>query len=67
MAATENPDRALSVAEAVKTSGLSAHALRYYERAGLLEPVSRNVSGQRRYSASDLERINLYKERLTQT
>jgi DNA-binding transcriptional MerR regulator len=48
----------LSVAEAAEMSGLSAHTLRYYERAGLLEPVSRNGSGHRRYDAADLERIN---------
>jgi DNA-binding transcriptional MerR regulator len=49
---------ALSVAEAAQASGLSPHTLRYYERAGLLEPVSRNGSGHRRYQASDLERIS---------
>jgi DNA-binding transcriptional MerR regulator len=54
----EPQSRALSVAEAAQVSGLSAHTLRYYERAGLLEPVSRNGSGHRRYDAADLERIN---------
>jgi DNA-binding transcriptional MerR regulator len=54
----EPQSRALSVAEAAEASGLSAHTLRYYERAGLLEPVSRNGSGHRRYNAADLERIN---------
>jgi DNA-binding transcriptional MerR regulator len=54
----EPQSRALSVAEAAQASGLSAHTLRYYERAGLLEPVSRNGSGHRRYDAADLERIN---------
>jgi DNA-binding transcriptional MerR regulator len=58
MAVTESPRGALSVAEAAQASGLSAHTLRYYERAGLLEPVSRNGSGHRRYEAADLERIN---------
>jgi DNA-binding transcriptional MerR regulator len=58
MAATQTPRRALSVAQAAEASGLSAHTLRYYERAGLLEPVSRNESGHRRYDASDLERIS---------
>jgi len=57
MAVAENRPRALSVAEAAAASGLSAHTLRYYERAGLLEPVSRNGSGHRRYDAADLERI----------
>jgi DNA-binding transcriptional MerR regulator len=36
---------------------MSAHTLRYYERAGLLEPVSRDGSGHRRYREADLERI----------
>jgi DNA-binding transcriptional MerR regulator len=56
-AVTEAPEQALSIAEAAQASGLSAHTLRYYERAGLLEPVSRNGSGHRRYRAADLERI----------
>jgi DNA-binding transcriptional MerR regulator len=56
MAGTETPAR-LSVAEAAEASGLSAHTLRYYERAGLLERVDRNGSGHRRYRQDDLERI----------
>jgi DNA-binding transcriptional MerR regulator len=58
MVTAEHPPLALSVAEAAEASGLSPHTLRYYERAGLLEPVSRNGSGHRRYNAADLERIN---------
>jgi DNA-binding transcriptional MerR regulator len=57
MASTESPARTLSIAEAARASGLSAHTLRYYERARLLEPVSRNGSGHRRYRETDLERI----------
>jgi DNA-binding transcriptional MerR regulator len=56
-AVTELAGRDLSIAEAAEISGLSAHTLRYYERAGLLEPVGRNGSGHRRYRAADLERI----------
>jgi DNA-binding transcriptional MerR regulator len=48
---------ALSISEVAERSGLSAHTLRYWERAGLLEPVSRNGSGHRRYAEEDLERI----------
>ena len=47
----------LSISEAAERSGFSAHTLRYWERAGLLEPVSRNGSGHRRYVEEDLERI----------
>jgi DNA-binding transcriptional MerR regulator len=57
MAITDNAARALSISEASEASGLSAHALRYYERAGLLEPVDRNEGGHRRYRAPDLDRI----------
>jgi DNA-binding transcriptional MerR regulator len=56
-AVTDGTERALSIAEASEASGLSVHTLRYYERTGLLEPVSRNGSGHRRYRATDLERI----------
>jgi DNA-binding transcriptional MerR regulator len=56
-AVTEAMVQALSIAEAAEASGLSVHTLRYYERAGLLEPVNRNGSGHRRYRAADLERI----------
>ncbi len=48
---------ALSISEAAERTGLSAHTLRYWERAGLLEPVGRNGSGHRRYAEDDLERI----------
>lgn len=48
-----------SVQEASERAGVSAHTLRYYERAGLLEPVSRVGSGShRRYSKSDLRRVD---------
>jgi DNA-binding transcriptional MerR regulator len=57
MAVIEHRVRTLSISEAARASGLSAHTLRYYERAGLLEPVSRDGSGHRRYRAADLERI----------
>jgi DNA-binding transcriptional MerR regulator len=57
MAESETRARTLSIADAAESSGLSTHTLRYYERAGLLEPVSRNGSGHRRYREADLERI----------
>jgi DNA-binding transcriptional MerR regulator len=58
MAITESPSRVLSIAEVAEASGLSAHTLRYYERAGLVGPVDRSGSGHRRYREADLERIN---------
>ena len=58
MATTESTERALSITEAAQASGLSAHTLRYYERTGLLAPITRNGSGHRRYREADLERIS---------
>ena len=48
---------ALTIAEVAAFSGFSAHTLRYYERIGLLDPVSRVHGAQRRYSAADLARL----------
>jgi DNA-binding transcriptional MerR regulator len=50
-------DATLTIAEAAEQSGISAHTLRYWERAGLIQPVTRNGSGHRRYAEPDLERI----------
>ena len=50
-------DATLTISDAAAKSGISAHTLRYWERAGLLEPISRNGSGHRRYATEDLERI----------
>jgi len=48
-------ERDLTVAEAARESGVSAHTLRYYERAGLLRPVERNGSGHRRFTSEDID------------
>ena len=45
----------LTVAQMSVATGVSAHTLRYYEKAGLIRPVSRNSGNQRRYSAADVE------------
>ncbi|MFI2754548.1 MerR family transcriptional regulator [Cellulomonas sp. P22] len=45
----------LTVAQMAAATGLSAHTLRYYERAGLIRSVARSAGNQRRYSASDIE------------
>jgi DNA-binding transcriptional MerR regulator len=45
----------LSISEAARATGLSAHTLRYYERAGLmLDSVDRAPSSHRRYSQHDI-------------
>lgn len=48
------PDNGLTIAAAARTSGLSVHTLRYYERAGLIDGVDRASSGHRRYSEADM-------------
>lgn len=47
----------LTIREASEFTGLSAYTLRYYERVGLLEPVTRNAGGHRRYEQTDLEHL----------
>jgi len=48
-------DELLSISEVAQATGLTAHTLRYYERAGLmLRPVDRASSQHRRYSAADV-------------
>jgi DNA-binding transcriptional MerR regulator len=50
----------LTIAEVAQRTGLSAHTLRYYERAGLLLRIGRDSSsGHRRYSERDIEWITL--------
>ena len=49
----------MTIAEAARTTGVSAHTLRYYERAGLLRGVGRNGSGHRSYSDEDLAWIEI--------
>jgi DNA-binding transcriptional MerR regulator len=54
------PETGLSIAEAARRTGVSAHTLRYYERAGLVvTPVDRTHGGRRRYRELDLEWINI--------
>jgi DNA-binding transcriptional MerR regulator len=46
---------ATTIAEAAQQARVSAHTLRYYERAGLLAHVERNGSGHRRFTREDIE------------
>lgn len=43
-----------SIAEAAERSGLSVDTLRYYEKAGLLEPPARDSAGRRSYTEADM-------------
>src|SRR3989442_14560264 len=48
----------LSIAEAARRTGVSAHTLRYYERVGLVvTPVDRTSGGRRRYHQLDIDWI----------
>ncbi|WP_279586472.1 MerR family transcriptional regulator [Naumannella halotolerans] len=38
-----------------EATGVTAHTLRFYERAELIRPVARNSGNQRRYSSADVE------------
>lgn len=54
------PAEGVSIAEAARRTGVTAHTLRYYERAGLVvTPVGRNHSGRRRYHQLDLDWIGV--------
>ena len=58
--ARPRPQAGLSIAEAARRTGVSAHTLRYYERAGLVvTSVGRTASGQRRYQQLDLDWITV--------
>ena len=49
----------MTISEAARATGVSAHALRYYERTGLLDPVGRGSNGHRRYTEEDVQRVRL--------
>lgn len=48
-----------SIKNVAEKVNLSAHALRYYEKEGLLPNVNRTQSGNRQYSDEDLEWLGL--------
>lgn len=52
--ANNEKSKGFSIGEVVKQTGLSAHTLRYYEKEGLLPFVTKNSSGLRVYTTSDL-------------
>ncbi len=45
------------IGEASKILGLSIDTLRYYEKIGLLKPISRSGNGVRVYDTNDLSRL----------
>jgi DNA-binding transcriptional MerR regulator len=49
-----------TISDAAESLGVSAHTLRYYERAGLmLEPVARTAATHRQYTDEDLTWVTL--------
>ncbi|MFJ9813207.1 MerR family transcriptional regulator [Streptomyces sp. NPDC101158] len=57
MTTAETPaEQPLSIGEVAERTGLSVHALRFYEREGLLVgPVKRTSGGRRRYTSPDVD------------
>lgn len=51
----------MKIAEVSEKYGLSADTLRYYERVGLIPPVTRSESGIRDYNELDLRRVDFIK------
>ncbi|KRD06648.1 MerR family transcriptional regulator [Mycobacterium sp. Root265] len=50
----------LSIGEVAERTGLSVHALRFYEREGLLVgPVRRTTGGRRQYATVDVEWLQI--------
>jgi DNA-binding transcriptional MerR regulator len=49
-------EQTFTIAEVAEKTGVSAHALRYYERIGLLE-VARQAGGHRRFTQPDIDRV----------
>ena len=50
-----------SIGQVAEYFDVSAHTLRYYEKIGLLPPVSKNTSGRRVYNQDDIERLHFIK------
>jgi DNA-binding transcriptional MerR regulator len=60
MAIAEPVAAGLTISDAARVTGVSAHTLRYYERAGLmLDRVGRASSSHRRYSDDDIRWVVL--------
>lgn len=51
----------MTITEVSKKYGLSTDTLRYYERIGLIPPVTRNSSGNRDYTENDCKWVKFIK------
>jgi DNA-binding transcriptional MerR regulator len=47
----------MKIQEVAAQTGLSIHALRYYEQIGLVTPITREENGHRMFSEDDVYRI----------
>ncbi len=54
-------EETFTIQEVAEMTDLSAHTLRYYEKIGLLESVTRHDNGHRRYAEADLGWIHFLK------
>lgn len=54
--------RPLLIGDVAKQSGFSTHAIRFYEKQGLLDRAGRSASGYRIYDALALERLEFIKK-----
>ncbi|MFI5659900.1 MerR family transcriptional regulator [Streptomyces sp. NPDC051684] len=60
MATPEPLPESLGIGEVADRTGLSVHALRFYERESLLVgPVHRTTGGRRRYSPADVDWLGI--------
>jgi DNA-binding transcriptional MerR regulator len=55
------PNAGLTIREVADKTGITTYTLRYYERIGLMMPVSRAPSGHRRYGGDELRWVELLK------
>jgi DNA-binding transcriptional MerR regulator len=55
------PEHELSIGDVARRTGLSVHALRFYEREGLLltQHVARGTGGHRRYTEQDVNWLRI--------
>ncbi len=49
----------MKIAEAAGRTGLSAHTIRYYEKAGMLPEIARDAGGHRQFSIDNLAWLEL--------
>jgi MerR family transcriptional regulator, repressor of the yfmOP operon len=57
-AATETTPDLLRIGEVAQRTGVTTRTLRYWEELKLVEPSSYSAGGERRYSPTDLARVN---------